>query len=115
MDYMLNKKVKELCRERGMQLRDLAEKMGIAPESLSRAINGNPQLSTLKNIADVLGVPIARLFTPTVEVFKDVKGILIYKDIPYIINGLDDLKMVAAKVEADAVNVIGVGLPRIKK
>ena len=27
MDFNLSKKVKELCRERGMQLRDLAEKI----------------------------------------------------------------------------------------
>jgi len=45
-----------------MQLRDLASKMGIAPESLSRAINGNPQLSTLQGIADALGVSLAELF-----------------------------------------------------
>lgn len=115
MDFNLSRKVKELCRERGMQLRDLAEKIGVAPESLSRAINGNPQLSTLENIANALEVPISKLFAPSVEVFKDVKGVLVCENIPYIINGLDDLKRIAAKVEADAVNVIGVALPRIKK
>ena len=33
-----------------------AEKMQIAPESLSRAINGNPQLSTIQAIAKNLNV-----------------------------------------------------------
>ena len=42
MEYNLSNRVKELCRQRGIQLKDLAKEMGIAPESLSRAINGNP-------------------------------------------------------------------------
>ena len=53
MEYNLSSKVKELCRQRGIQLKDLAQKMGIAPESLSRAINGNPQLSTIKNLSEL--------------------------------------------------------------
>ena len=54
MEYNLSNRVKELCRQRGIQLKDLAQKMGIAPESLSRAINGNPQLSTIKSIAELV-------------------------------------------------------------
>lgn len=36
--------------------------MQIAPESLSRAINGNPQLSTIQSIASNLNVEVADLF-----------------------------------------------------
>ena len=39
-------------------MRQLAEKMQIAPESLSRAINGNPQLSTIQSIATNLNVEV---------------------------------------------------------
>lgn len=46
----------------GMTMRQLAEKMQIAPESLSRAINGNPQLSTIQSIASNLNVDVADLF-----------------------------------------------------
>ena len=41
MECNLSNRVKELCRQRGIQLKELAQKMGVAPESLSRAINGN--------------------------------------------------------------------------
>lgn len=51
-----------------MTMKELATKMGIAPESLSRAINGNPQLSTLENIAKNLNVSIAELFGNKMEV-----------------------------------------------
>ena len=62
MKYNLSNRVKELCSQRGIQLKDLAKAMGIAPESLSRAINGNPQLSTITCIADNLGISISELF-----------------------------------------------------
>ena len=57
----LSQRVKELCSERGIQLKDLAERMSVKPESLSRAINGNPHLSTLENIANALKVGVAEL------------------------------------------------------
>ncbi len=63
MDKSLSNRVKELCSERGLTLKELAEKMGIKPESLSRALGGNPQLSTLENIANALGVGVAELLT----------------------------------------------------
>ena len=62
MNDNISHKVKELCREKGMTIKQLAEKMDIAPESLSRAINGNPQLSTIRKIAEALGVSVTDLF-----------------------------------------------------
>lgn len=62
MSDNISHKVKELCGERGITIKQLAEKMKIAPESLSRAINGNPQLSTIRKISDALGVSVTDLF-----------------------------------------------------
>ncbi|MCM1293321.1 MAG: helix-turn-helix domain-containing protein [Bacteroides sp.] len=58
----LSQRVKELCSEQDIQLKELAEKMNVKPESLSRAINGNPQYTTLVNIAKALSVEFADLF-----------------------------------------------------
>lgn len=55
-------RVKEILKERGMKMYELAETMGIAPESLTRALQRNPQYSTLKAIADTLGVSVRDLF-----------------------------------------------------
>lgn len=63
MDKTLSTRVKELCSEQGITLKELSERIGIKPESLSRALNGNPQLSTLENIAKALGVGVAELLT----------------------------------------------------
>ncbi len=53
--------VRELCRIQGIQLRDLAAKMNMKPESLSRSLHGNPTLSTLCSVAQALRVPVSRL------------------------------------------------------
>ena len=66
MDNNLSQTVKLLCHKQGITMRQLAEKMQIAPESLSRAINGNPQLSTINKIAECLNVGGVDLFNPTI-------------------------------------------------
>ena len=55
-------RVKEILKERGMKMYELAKKMDIAPESLTRALQRNPQYTTLKTIADTLGVSVRDLF-----------------------------------------------------
>lgn len=64
MENDLSKSVKILCKQQGIPMRELAERMQIAPESLSRAINGNPQLSTIRKIAECLNVKVVDLFAP---------------------------------------------------
>lgn len=66
MENNLSKSVKFLCKQQGITMRELAEKMEIAPESLSRAINGNPQLSTIKKIAECLNFEVMDLFNPAI-------------------------------------------------
>lgn len=64
MENSLSKSVKFICKKQEITMRELAEKMEIAPESLSRAINGNPQLSTIRKIAECLNVEVVDLFNP---------------------------------------------------
>lgn len=54
--------VKEVCKKKGVTLQELADKMKVKRESLSRAINGNPTVETLEKIATALNVPISALF-----------------------------------------------------
>ena len=55
-------RVKEILKDRGMKMYQLAEKLDIAPESLTRALQRNPQYTTLKAIADTLGLSVRDLF-----------------------------------------------------
>lgn len=53
--------VRDLCKNRGLKMKDIAMKVGMAPQSLSNALRGNPTLSTLSDIAGALNVPVSRL------------------------------------------------------
>ena len=56
-------RVKEICREKGITILQLSEKIGMMQPSLSRIINGsNTTTETLQKIADALEVPIYELF-----------------------------------------------------
>lgn len=103
MKYNLSNRVKELCRQRGIQLKDLAQKMGIAPESLSRAINGNPQLSTITSIADNLGISISELFAVKEQI--PLNAIIVCRDKTYTAQTLSELKLLVNEIEREYANL----------
>lgn len=75
-------RVKEILKERGMKMYELAEMMGIAPESLTRALQRNPQYTTLKTIADTLEVSVRDLFKggDTTSPNKEMQGCIYYNN-----------------------------------
>lgn len=54
----MNMRVKELIKKKGYSMQDLAEKLGITRDTLTRNINGNPTVETLQKIASALGVEL---------------------------------------------------------
>lgn len=58
----MNLRIKEICKEQGIMMRDLAEKINITEVGLSKSLNGNPTIGRLKEIADALNVPFTDLF-----------------------------------------------------
>ena len=99
MSKILANRVKEICNEKGLQMKDLAAIMNVKPESLSRTLNGNPQLSSLENIAKALNVGVADLFADKSEncvissstTPNSLHSIIVYKNKTYIANNLNDL------------------------
>lgn len=57
-------RIAEILKIKGMTQTDLAEKIGISRVGLSKAINGNTTIATLKKIATALDVEVSELFTP---------------------------------------------------
>lgn len=55
-------RIKELCKEKGVSLKDLASQMHITYQALFESINGNPSLNRLSEIASALGVDVSELF-----------------------------------------------------
>ena len=58
----MNLRIKEVIKEKGMTITELADKMGINRVNLSNMVNGNPTVETLTKIATALNVPISALF-----------------------------------------------------
>ena len=87
-------RVKELLQERGVKMKEMAEQINITPESLSRALNGNPQYSTLKKVADYLNVNVRDLFRGEEEVKTDneMRGSLYFKNEMFVFNTRKELE-----------------------
>lgn len=60
-------RIKEVIKEKGFTIKSLADKLGIARESLSRMIV-SPSYPTLEKISTALDVPIWQLFASPEEV-----------------------------------------------
>lgn len=59
-----NFRIAEILKHKRMTQTDLAEKIGISRVGLSKAINGNTTITTLRKIAAALGVEVVDLFAP---------------------------------------------------
>lgn len=57
-------RIAEILKGKGMTQTDLAERIGISRVGLSKAINGNTTIATLRKIAAALGVSVSELFAP---------------------------------------------------
>jgi transcriptional regulator with XRE-family HTH domain len=55
-------RIKEVIKEKGLTVQEVADKMGINRVGLSNHINGNPSVEILQRIADALEVNITELF-----------------------------------------------------
>ena len=53
----IKKKIKEL----GFTTQQIAESLGISQQAVSQAINGNPSLSRLEQIAGAIGITVSEL------------------------------------------------------
>ena len=84
-------RVKEILKERGMNITQLAEQIGANREVISRALTGNPTYSLLANIASALNVDVRDLFVVDQDEAQ-LQGLVMYNRKSYFINGIDDWK-----------------------
>ena len=76
----------------------MAEKMQIAPESLSRAINGNPQLSTIQSIATNLNVEVADLFKTSLDQ-SGLTAIVVFRGKTLVTDNINSLIGFASEIK----------------
>ena len=88
-------RVKEIAKARGMSMGDLAEKMGISPVTLSQSLNRNPTLGRLTEVANILEVDVADLFSPR----ENVHGCLFMNGKAVVINRKEELFELVEKIK----------------
>lgn len=55
--------LKEICRQKGLSLTDVANRMGASPSNLLSSVKGNPTISKIQDIANALQVSVSELLT----------------------------------------------------
>lgn len=97
---MAKLRVKEIAKQKGLTLAKVAKMLEIHPVNLSSTLNGNPTLSTLSRIAEVLQVEVTDLIEtenkPNVRGFVKVNGEVIelssIADLEQALNKAKELK-----------------------
>ena len=55
-------RIKEVIKERSLNVQDVAERMNISRVGLSQHINGNPSVEVLERIATAIGCSVGEFF-----------------------------------------------------
>lgn len=67
-------RIKDILREKGVTINELAEKMGLNRVTLSTQINGTANIASYEKIATALNVPMWQLFASSEEVAQQTKN-----------------------------------------
>lgn len=101
---MVMNRIKDVIKERGYTITSLAEKIGIARESLSRMMV-SPSYPTLEKIASALDVPMWELFVSPNDIIstnEDLTALIQHKGDFYKATTIAELENIVAKIKEKA-------------
>jgi len=92
-------RIKEILKERGIQVSELAESIELSPQNLSKLINEKtkPSILTFERIAQTLGVEIWELFTSELS-NDELTALIQHKGEFYKANTLAELEKIVEKI-----------------
>ena len=65
-------RIKEIIKEKGTTIDELAKEIGLNRVTLSRQINGTANVASYERIASALSVPMWQLFASTEDIARDI-------------------------------------------
>lgn len=96
--------IQKKIRERGFTLAQVAAQLtnqrggkGISQGALSTALNGNPSIDKLQEIADIIGMPLSELVSDNAH--GSINAIIRHGDRYYEARNIEELKEVVKKIE----------------
>ena len=92
-------RIKEIIKERGSSIQNIADTIGINRVTLSNSINGNPTIETLDKIAKALNVDVTELFKQPEK--DSLIGIVRYNGKPYEINSISDIERLLERIKGE--------------
>ena len=74
-------RIKDICKQKGLLQKELAEKVGVTDIALRASLKGNPTVGTLEKVANALNVEVWELFTESpgeseISCFIKAKGVI---------------------------------------
>lgn len=93
-------RIKELCKQKGITLSEVAQKAGIARETLSRQVSGNPTLKTLTEVAKALDIPVHQLFNDSALITGSVR----IGNQVHLIDSVQDIEKLLEEIKGNLLN-----------
>lgn len=97
-------RIKEILKEQGVTINELADKLGISRVTLSTQINGTANIVSYEKIATALNVPMWQLFASPKEVTGDneLTALIQHKKDFYKAVTIEELKKIVTEIEEKA-------------
>ncbi|NDW09997.1 helix-turn-helix domain-containing protein [Dysgonomonas sp. 520] len=93
-------RIKEILKQQGKTMQDLADMIGINRVNLSNSLNGNPTLERLKQVADCLNVDIKDLFKKKKKNEVQILGVIKLNDDILVIDNYSSLEHVYSQAKS---------------
>lgn len=87
-------RIKEILKQQGRTMQDLADQIGINRVNLSNSLNGNPTLERLRQVADCLNVDTKDLFREKKREDVEIFGLVKVNDDVRIVDSFSTLEQI---------------------
>lgn len=84
-------RIKDICKQKGLLQKELAEKVGVTDIALRASLKGNPTVGTLEKVANALNVEVWELFTKSPGE-SEISGFIKAKGRIFEVKSIDDIE-----------------------
>ena len=91
-------RIKDICKQKGLLQKELAEKVGVTDIALRASLNGNPTVGTLEKVANALNVEVWELFTESPGE-SEISGFIKAKGTIYEIKSRQDIENLLKSIQ----------------